>query len=57
MSSLRRVHNFIDGQFVPSESYLESFNPATEEVIAHIPDSSPEDADRAVQAARRAFPG
>jgi len=56
MTSIQRINNFIDGQFVPTESYLESFNPSTEEVIAHIADSSIEDANRAIQAARQAFP-
>jgi acyl-CoA reductase-like NAD-dependent aldehyde dehydrogenase len=32
-------------------------NPATEEEIAEIPGASPEDVDRTVEAARRAFPG
>jgi hypothetical protein len=55
MTSIQRINNFIDGQFVPTEEYLESFNPSTEEVIAHIADSSIEDANRAIQAARQAF--
>jgi betaine-aldehyde dehydrogenase len=51
------LQNFIDGQYVPpatgeTEPVL---NPATEEVIAHAPLSGPEDVDRAVAAARRAF--
>jgi acyl-CoA reductase-like NAD-dependent aldehyde dehydrogenase len=56
MSLIQRVNNFIDGQFVSNETYLESFNPSTEEVIAHIADGSAEDAEQAVQAARKAFP-
>ncbi|HEU0106793.1 MAG TPA: aldehyde dehydrogenase family protein, partial [Vicinamibacteria bacterium] len=36
---------------------LEVRNPATAEVIARVPDAGPEDADRAVRAARRAFDG
>ena len=56
MVSLQRVDNFIDGKFLPTERYLDSLNPSTEEVIAHIADGSAEDADRAVQAARQAFP-
>jgi acyl-CoA reductase-like NAD-dependent aldehyde dehydrogenase len=56
MTSIQRVNNFIDGKFVTSEAYLESFNPSTEEVIVYIPDSSAEDAEQAVQAARKAFP-
>ena len=31
-------------------------NPATEQPIQEVPEGSPDDADRAVQAARRAFP-
>jgi acyl-CoA reductase-like NAD-dependent aldehyde dehydrogenase len=56
MTSIQRINNFINGQFVSTESYLESFNPSTEEVIAYIADSSTEDANQAVQAARQAFP-
>ena len=36
---------------------LEVRNPATDQVIARVPDAGPEDADRAVRAARRAFDG
>src|SRR5947207_15497530 len=36
---------------------LEVRNPATAEVIARVPDAGPEDVDRAVRAARRAFDG
>lgn len=57
MASVQRVNNFIDGKFVPTETYLDSINPSTEEVIAQIANSSAEDADRAIQAARQAFPG
>jgi len=48
---------FIDGEWVaPSGGEtIEVVNPATEEVIATIPACSPEDADRAVAAAREAF--
>jgi len=50
--------NFIGGQFVPphSASYFDDINPATEEVIASIPDSDSQDIDDAVAAARDAFP-
>jgi aminomuconate-semialdehyde/2-hydroxymuconate-6-semialdehyde dehydrogenase len=53
-----RLSNFIDGAFVPPRSgaYLDGFNPATEEVIAQIPDSDTRDVDDAVAAAKRAFP-
>jgi betaine-aldehyde dehydrogenase len=51
------LQNFIDGQFVdPSEGRTTPvLNPATGEEIAQAPDSTKEDVDRAVGAARAAF--
>jgi betaine-aldehyde dehydrogenase len=48
---------FIDGAFVPSsgDQSRAIIDPATREVVAHVPDSTPDDVDRAVAAARRAF--
>src|SRR5258708_32017510 len=53
------IANFINGAFVPPRSgkYLDDVNPATEEVIAAIPDSDGQDIDDAVAAAKGAFPG
>ncbi|HKA03891.1 MAG TPA: aldehyde dehydrogenase family protein, partial [Acidimicrobiales bacterium] len=50
---------YIDGTWVPSEGAgrLEVVNSSTEEVMASIPEGTPADVDRAVAAARRAFPG
>jgi acyl-CoA reductase-like NAD-dependent aldehyde dehydrogenase len=47
---------FIGGEYVDSTSdrVIEIENPATEEVIAEVPDASAEDVDRAVEAAREA---
>ena len=47
----------IDGALVPSSSgaVYETVNPATEEVLGTAADATPEDAERAVAAARRAF--
>jgi len=50
------IENFIDGSFCEAERYIDSFNPSTGEVWARIPDSSSEDVDKAVEAARNAFP-
>ena len=50
--------NFIDGQWVPAQSgrTIENRNPAnTADLIGTFPDSSADDAARAVAAARRAF--
>ena len=48
---------FINGEFVNAQSGKTRtiINPATEEIIAIVPDSQPEDVDAAVQAARTAF--
>lgn len=48
---------FIDGQFVESTSQktFETYNPATGEVLATVYEGGPEDVDRAVKAARKAF--
>jgi betaine-aldehyde dehydrogenase len=53
------LQNFIDNQFVdPADGQTEPIlNPANAQVIAHAPLSSPEDVDRAVAAAKRAFDG
>jgi betaine-aldehyde dehydrogenase len=53
------LQNFIGSEPVdPAEGQTEPIlNPATGEVIAHAPVSSAEDVDRAVRAAREAFPG
>ncbi|MHA7964665.1 CoA-acylating methylmalonate-semialdehyde dehydrogenase [Paenibacillus sp. CAU 1782] len=53
------ISNFIGGQWVPSRSERSEpvYNPATGEIIAHVPLSSAAEVDEAVQAARNAFPG
>jgi len=50
------LNNFIDGEPVGSEAETEPvLNPATGEELARAANSSPEDVDRAVKAARAAF--
>ncbi|USI77622.1 aldehyde dehydrogenase family protein [Sphingopyxis sp. USTB-05] len=46
----------IDGRAGVSAATIEAINPATEEVIAQVPDASRAQLDEAVDAARRAFP-
>ncbi len=54
-----RLANLIDGALHPpaSDAYFPSINPATGEACAEVPDSGAEDINRAVEAARCAFPG
>ena len=50
--------NFIDGAWTPAKSgkTIENRNPATGELVGTFADSGPEDMERAVAAARDAFP-
>ncbi len=58
MTDLREYRNLIGGGLRPAESgsLLDSINPTTGEVWAHIPASSRADANAAVAAASAAFP-
>jgi len=51
MTDLKKYQMYIDGQWVNSESEktFESFNPATEEPWAIIPEAGANDVDRAVK--------
>ena len=55
----RTIRNYIGGTWVDavSEERLDVTNPATGDVIAEVPLSARADVDRAVAAAREAFPG
>ena len=46
----------IDGQWVTSEKTFAVLDPATGEKLADVPDLSPADAKRAIDAAHKAFP-
>ncbi len=52
------IRNFIGGMWVPASgtSTLDVTDPATGEILGHVPLSTAEDVDAAVQAARDAFP-
>ena len=54
-----KLQNFIDGEFVDAADGVteEVTNPATGDVIAEMQLSTEKDVDRAVAAAKRAFPG
>ena len=49
------LQNFIDGQFVPCSTHIDSYNPATGEIHLKIPNSGKEDVEKAVSAANKAF--
>jgi len=53
-----RLQNYIDGQFAApaNGAYLPNVAPATGEVYGEIPDSGAEDVERAITAAKKAYP-
>jgi len=53
-----KIENYIGGELAApiSENYLDNFNPATGESYSLIPDSDERDVERAVEAAKKAFP-
>jgi len=51
--------HYVNGTWVPSggDGTIDVVDPSTEQVIATVPSGTSDDVDRAVLAARRAFPG
>ncbi|HXB65555.1 MAG TPA: gamma-aminobutyraldehyde dehydrogenase [Solirubrobacteraceae bacterium] len=57
-TQIETLSNFIDGEPAPSDGPVEAIlNPATGEELARAHNSTPQDVDRAVRAAREAFAG
>ncbi len=56
-TDVRTYQMYINGEWVDSKSNktFPVYDPATEEVIAQVPDANPDDVNRAVAAARAAF--
>ncbi|MEW6003635.1 MAG: aldehyde dehydrogenase family protein, partial [Nitrospirota bacterium] len=52
-----RLKNYINGKWIDSESkqIRDIINPATNEVIAHVPLSTPDEVDKAISAAKESF--
>jgi malonate-semialdehyde dehydrogenase (acetylating) / methylmalonate-semialdehyde dehydrogenase len=57
MTEAMKMKNYINGEWLESSAthYEKVFNPATKEVIAHVPFSTKEDIDHAVDVASKAF--
>jgi malonate-semialdehyde dehydrogenase (acetylating)/methylmalonate-semialdehyde dehydrogenase len=58
-TAVRTIKNYIGGAWIDAEAgdTLDVTNPATGETLAQVPFSGASDVDRAVRAAREAFPG
>ena len=55
---MTKIENYIGGEFVAPVlgQYLDNLEPATGKVYSHLPDSDERDVERAVEAAKSAFP-
>lgn len=55
---MKKILNYINGQFIEplNSSFLEVYEPATGQIYAQVPDSSSNDVELAIKAAREAFP-
>ena len=55
---MEKILNYIGGELLPPDGgkFLENVNPATGKVYSLVPDSREEDVQRAVSAAKKAFP-
>ncbi len=51
-----RIDHLVNGKAVAGESYFETINPATQEVLAEVARGGAREVDMAVQAARQALP-
>src|SRR5690348_16910725 len=58
MQSIAMLRNFVGGDWVDAVggATMDVINPATEQVIAHVPRCTGADVDRAVKAAKAALP-
>lgn len=55
--SVTTVKNFINGKFEESKTtkWIDLFNPATQELVCKVPQSTPEELKRAEDGAKEAF--
>ena len=49
------VSNFINGEFVESEEYIDNYDPSVGEVYSKVPNSNENDVNQAANAAQNAF--
>jgi hypothetical protein len=54
-NAVMQLQNFIGGEFLESDCYLESYDPSNDELWARIPDSTSDEVNIAVKAAKVAF--
>ena len=55
--TIQKVKQLINGNFVDSttEQWIDLYNPATQEIIAHVPQTTDDEINQAVAAAKEAF--
>jgi succinate-semialdehyde dehydrogenase/glutarate-semialdehyde dehydrogenase len=55
MTDIRCVENYVDGKWLATAATFDAVNPATNQPLVRVPESTAADVDAAVAAARRAF--
>ena len=50
-----KIQNYIGGQFLECDQYMDSYDPSTGLAHALVPDSGKKEVDLAVEAAKKAF--
>lgn len=53
---MNKLANFVNNEFLQTDNLLDSYDPAVGNVWAQVPDSDAADVDKAVLAAKNAFP-
>ena len=56
--SVQKLSNYINGKFVAPESgsYIDNINPSTDKIQNYVPNSDERDVEKAINAARKAYP-
>jgi aminomuconate-semialdehyde/2-hydroxymuconate-6-semialdehyde dehydrogenase len=54
-SKVQILRNYINGEWVDTEKYIQNLNPATSEILSYIPRSQKEDVQKACRVAKEAF--
>ena len=49
--------NFINGEFIPNTERIPSIDPSNLDVLGSVPSATADDVNKAVEAAKNAFPG
>ena len=52
---MKKIKNFINGEFINGKDYIDRVSPSTEKIISSFPRSTKNDVDLAVKSSKKAF--